>query len=67
MRRIERTGSRSPAVAITPLQSSRASGYPRVALHDDELVFVWTERVGDGTGGGNGTLRVSTATARLPH
>ena len=63
VRRIERTGSRSPAVAVTPLLSSRASGYPRVALHDDELVFAWTERVG---GGGTGTLRVSTATALLP-
>ena len=63
VRRIEPTGSRSPAVAVTPLQSSRASGYPRVALHDDELVFAWTERVGDS---GNGTRRVSTATARLP-
>ena len=67
VRRIERAGPRSPAVAVTPVLTSRASGYPRMALHGDELVFAWTERVAPGAGGGNGTLRVSTATARLPH
>ena len=66
VRRIEIAGPRSQAVAVTPLLTSRASGYPRMALHGDELVFAWTERVAPSAGGANGTLRVSTATAQLP-
>ena len=66
VRRIDRGGLRSPSVVVTPLLTSRASGYPRVALHGDELVLAWTERVAPGASGGSGTLRVSTATARLP-
>jgi len=67
LRRIDRAGLRSPSVVVAPVLTSRASGYPRVALHGDELVLAWTERVAPGAGGGSGTLRVSTATARLPH
>jgi hypothetical protein len=58
-RRVEPSGTRSPAVTVSALEGSRASGYPRVALHDGELIFAWTESA-------DGQLRVQTATARPP-
>jgi hypothetical protein len=57
-RRIEPSGSRSAAVTVSALEGSRASGYPRVAMHGDELIFAWTES-------SDGQLRVQTASARL--
>ncbi|MGQ0735908.1 MAG: sialidase family protein [Acidobacteriota bacterium] len=57
-RRIMRDGTRSAAVTVTGIAGSRSSGYPRVALHGQELVFAWTES--------EGGLSVKTAVARLP-
>ena len=57
-RRAYPSGSRSAAVAVAGLEGSRASGYPRLARHGDELVFAWTDTVG-------GTPRVQTAVATL--
>ena len=59
-RRIDRAGTRSAPVTISSLASSRASGYPRMALNGRELVFAWTES------GAGGALQVKTASARLP-
>ena len=58
VRRIDRSGSRSPAVTIAGLEEGRASGYPRMARHGDEIVFAWVERAE--------TLQVKTAVAKLP-
>jgi hypothetical protein len=58
-RLVRASGQASPAVTVAGLEGSRASGYPRVARHGDELVFAWTASV-------DGALRVETATARLP-
>jgi hypothetical protein len=58
-RTVEPSGSRSSAVTVTGLESSRASGYPRVASHGGEIVFAWTEST-------EGRLRVHTASARFP-
>lgn len=55
---IERNGATSPAVTVAAIASTRSSGYPRMALHGDELLFAWIE--GETSGG------VRTATARLP-
>jgi hypothetical protein len=66
VRRIEASGARSAAVTVAPLVASRASGYPRVALHGSELVFAWTDSTGPEAGRGGGTRRVATATATLP-
>jgi hypothetical protein len=63
VRRIERSGATSAAVSVTPLLSSRASGYPRVALHGNDLVFAWTESVDGSTA--PASLRVATASAKL--
>ena len=59
-RRIQPNGTRSEAVTIAGLAGSRASGYPRAAVANGDVVFAWTESA---DGGG---LQVRTASARLP-
>jgi len=59
-RRIERNGTRSAPITIAGIAGSRASGYPRTAIANGEVVFAWTEST---DGGG---LRVRTSAARLP-
>ncbi len=43
IRRVESSGARSDAVTVSGLAGNRASGYPRIAMHGDELVLAWTE------------------------
>ena len=43
MRRITASGERSPAITVSGLAASRASGYPRMARFGNELIFAWTE------------------------
>jgi hypothetical protein len=57
VRRVWPDGSRSPSVSVTALAAGRASGYPRVAAHDGELIFAWTDAR-------NGATQVRTAIAR---
>ena len=59
-RRIERNGTRSAPVTLAGIAGSRASGYPRAAIANGEVVFAWTESA---DGGG---LQVRTSVARLP-
>jgi hypothetical protein len=59
-RRIERNGTRSAPVTVAGIAGSRASGYPRAAITNGEVVFAWTESA---DGGG---LQVRTSVARLP-
>jgi hypothetical protein len=59
LRRIERSGAKSDPITVAGIEGSRTSGYPRVALNGDELVFAWT------ASGANG-LEVRTATATVP-
>ena len=54
VRRVQATGEKSAASVVTAIDSSRASGYPRLARAGNELVFAWTE-------GRDGKLRVQTA------
>ena len=58
VRRIERGGQRSAAIAVTDLSDSRNSSYPRMARSGQELMFAWPAR--------GEHLRVETAVARLP-
>jgi hypothetical protein len=46
VRRIRPDGSKSTPVTIAGVANARSSGYPRMALHGDELVFAWTARGG---------------------
>jgi hypothetical protein len=59
VRRVEPSGARSPSATVSSLAGTRASGYPRIGLSGDELVFAWTENA-------QGASRVQTAVARLP-
>ncbi len=59
VRRIERNGTRSAPVTIAGIAGSRASGYPRAAIANGEVVFAWTEST---DGGG---LQVRTSAASL--
>jgi hypothetical protein len=56
-RRVEPSGARTSSTTIAGIEGSRASGYPRIALHGNEMVFAWTESR-------DGELRVQTAVAR---
>ena len=59
VRRVEPSGRTSPSITVSSLSGGRASGYPRIAVAREEIVFAWTETV-------QGATRVQTATARLP-
>jgi hypothetical protein len=59
VRRIRQDGTRSEAVTVAGIAGSRASGYPRGAIANGEVVFAWTESA---DGGG---LQVRTAAADL--
>jgi hypothetical protein len=58
VRRVTSTGVRSIPVTVAAIEGNRASGYPRMAFHGDELIFAWIER--------DGTNRVKTGVARVP-
>jgi hypothetical protein len=58
MRRVTAAGDRTPAMPISAMASSRASGYPRMAKAGKELVFAWTES--------SQPSRVLTASTTLP-
>ena len=59
-RRIDRNGTRSAPITVAGLAGSRASGYPRAAVANGEVVFAWTESAA------GGALQVRTAAAPLP-
>ena len=58
LRRITGAGDRSAPVVVSTVAGNRTSGYPRMALGGDELVFAWVDR--------EGGSQVRTAVARLP-
>jgi hypothetical protein len=60
LRLVDPSGARSPAISVAALSDSRASGYPRIARHDNDLLFAWTESAGEGA------QAVKTAMAQLP-
>lgn len=58
VRRVEHSGLTSPAVIVSNLAGSRASGYPRIATDGGDLVFAWTDAT-------EGRTQVQTAVAHL--
>lgn len=48
-RRVERNGKTSPMMAVTAMAASRASGYPRMAVSNNEIIFAWTANEGQGS------------------
>ena len=60
VRRVEGSGAKSEAMLVARIDSSGpTSGHPRLAFHDNELVFAWIERENEKT------FRVRTAIAPL--
>ena len=57
LRRVVADGRRSEPVSVAAIESSRTSGYPRIAIHGPEVVAAWIER--------DGAPRVKTAAASL--
>jgi len=52
------SGERSNAVVVAEIEGSRSSGYPRMAMHGNEIVFAWTAR--------DGATKVMTSAAANP-
>jgi hypothetical protein len=59
VRRVDPSGTKSPAVTVSALAGGRASGYPRIGVSGNQIVFAWTESE-------NGRTQVQTALARVP-
>ena len=57
VKRVQPDGAASSPATIANLANNRSSGYPRMALHGDELVFAWVDR--------DGGSAVRTSVARL--
>jgi hypothetical protein len=64
LRRIDRTGARSPGQNIVGISGGRASGFPRMVRQDDELIFAWSQSAS--ANDEVGALKVSTAVVGLP-
>jgi hypothetical protein len=58
VRRIRPDGSKSDPVTVSGMAGNRGSGYPRMVLSGDDLVFAWTDR--------DTKPQVRTASARVP-
>ena len=61
VRRIDRSGAKSGAINVAPVSGGRASGYPRMAIHGDTVLFAWTD-----SDEATGQLQMMTAVADLP-
>jgi len=64
LRRIQPSGDRSGAVAVSTPSARLAMDSPRIARHGKELVFAWTEIAG--TGESDTAFQVHTAVATVP-
>lgn len=60
-RRIEASGHTSPITTVSAIAGARASGYPRFAVHGDEVIFAWTE-----ADGGQGMVKTAVARVLSP-
>jgi len=59
VRRITADGAKSAPITISGMAGNRSSGYPRMVMNGDEVVFAWTEREGQ-----RSQVRTATATLR---
>ena len=64
IRKIRPDGTKTPAVTVATISGERASGYPRIAAHGQELVFAWVD-LAPGRAGGTPQPHVRTATMSL--
>ncbi len=63
-RRVEPSGGRSPITAVTAIEGARASGYPRMAVDRDEVVFAWTESQAGQTAVKTAAVKLSASVAQ---
>lgn len=61
LRRIMPSGERSASITVAGHESTRVSGYPRIAKQGDDLVLAWAEGAGDG-----GPTQVKGVVTRIP-
>jgi hypothetical protein len=66
IRRLDRSGTRSPAATVTDVAMSVTSAYPRMARFGDELIFAWTERASSKEDDAESAQHVGMAVARVP-
>ena len=64
LRRIEPSGMKSAPITMAGVEGSSSSGFPRIALQGNDLVFAWTESAVKADN--SITFQVQTATAALP-
>jgi hypothetical protein len=50
IRKIRPDGTKTPAATVATISGERASGYPRIAAHGQELVLAWVDLTPGGTG-----------------
>jgi len=65
-RRVEPSGRKSAPVTVAPMTSDRSQGFPRLARHNNELVFAWTENVPAAAPAKGNLPHVRTAVAAVP-
>ena len=65
MRRVERSGAKSPAIEVSGSGPGRVSGYPRLARSGNDLLFTWAENTG-ASDSSEVAQQVRGAIARLP-
>ena len=58
VRQVTRSGDKSAPVVVSAVAGNRSSGYPRMALSGNELVFAWVDR--------SAGSQVRTAIGRVP-
>ena len=61
VRRIDRTGAKSGPINVAPVSGGRASGYPRMAIQGETVLFAWTD-----SDEATGQLQMMTAVGQLP-
>jgi len=66
VRRVEASGAKSPSVTVATISSDRTSGYPRIAVHANQLVMAWVEHPAGARTGDVSQLQIRTAVATLP-
>lgn len=49
MRRVTAAGVAEPPVVVSTVSGARAAGFPQMVRHRGDLVFAWTDAVGDDT------------------
>ena len=61
VRRIDPAGAKSGAINVAPVSGGRASGFPRMAIQGETVLFAWTD-----SDEATGQLQLMTGVGALP-